>query len=818
MRQAGCNLLEKNKQKMGTTMKRLRASFLTTVALLVAPTSAFAQVHVLPDIDITTDAPSAGPAQAGAFGGGIGGGAAAGTGVAGAAASATGIPFNFTQDLTPANNTRIDAREIARTGSPAAADTLQRLVPSVAVQSSTGNSLSPDIVYRGFVSSPTQGTPQGIAVYQNGVRINNAFGDTVNWDMIPTFAIASMDMISANPVFGLNALGGAVNIRMKDGFNYQGGRFEISGGSFGRIQGGFDYGKQSGDFAVYGALEAVHDNGYRDFSASTIRRFYGDLGYRANGNEFHLTASLADNLFGAAGSSPIQMLQEDWSSVYTTPQTNHTQMGQIALSGNFSLTPSWTLSTNTYVRRYIQHTVDGNPTNAQPCDDPSLLCFGDTSTPANGVNGQQLANTFPANAVLGEIDRSNFLTTSAGASAQLTNNDTLFGFKNHLTLGASFDFGTTNYTASSELGSVMPNYVVVGNSVYLGPSGSPVSIGPVDVNAYNRYVGLYALDAMDLTDKLTLSAGARVNLASISLSDQLGGDVNGNNQYNHINPVVGLTYKFTPDFLVYGSYSMANRAPTPLELGCANPQQPCILASFLVSDPPLQQVVSQTFEAGFRGQQVLANDMGALGWKAGVYRTANTNDILNIPDPVLTGFGYFANVGDTLRQGVELQLNYRKGPFGLRATYAYIDATFRNYLTLGSNSPAADANGYIYVKPGDQIPLIPNQQVKVSLDYDITARARIGADFLFTGPQRYAGDESNQEPRLPSYWTVNLNGSFKVTDHLEIFANATNLLNRCYYTYGTYFDTSQLFQSFTNPQSVVPAQPLAAYAGVRMTF
>jgi iron complex outermembrane receptor protein len=393
----------------------------------------------------------------------------------------------------------------------------------------------------------------------------------------------------------------------------------------------------------------------------------------------------------------------------------------------------------------------------------------------------------------------------------------LFGFRNHATLGASFDFGSTNYAATAELGTVLPNYVVVGSGIYLGNSGSPVTEGPVSVDSYNRYFGLYALDALDLTDKLTLSAGARLNVASISLSDQLGGDVNGNNQYNHLNPIVGLTYKVTPDLLAYASYSMSNRAPTPLELGCANPQQPCIMASFLISDPPLQQVVAQTVEAGLRGQQVLANDWGAVGWKAGVYRTYSTNDILNIPS-ALTGFGYFANVGDTLRQGAEAQLNYQKGPFALRATYAFINATFQNYITLGSNSPAADANGNILVVPGDHLPLIPAQRVKVSLDYQINAQARIGADFLFTGPQYFQGDASNQEPMLPSYWTVNLNGSYKVMKNVELFGMINNVFDRRYYTYGIFFDTAQLFQAFTNPQSVVPAQPLSIYAGLRVTF
>ncbi|MGO9391634.1 TonB-dependent receptor [Rhodoblastus sp.] len=759
-------------------------------------------VVVLPDINITTDAPTPAPPVA----------------VPASDAGVAGSPFNFTQDLTPSNNTRIDAKEIARTGSPAAADTLQRLVPGVDIQGPTGNMLSPDVVFRGFVSSPVQGTPQGLAVYQNGVRVNEAFGDTMNWDMLPTFAIYSMDMISNNPAFGLNALGGAVNIKMKDGFNTQGGRVEFSGGSYGRVQGGVDYGKQVGDFAFYGALEGVHDEGYREFGASTIRRFYGDLGYRANGNEVHLTAGLSDNLFGASGSAPVQLLQQDWSNVYTTPQTIHTQIGQIALSGNFSLSPTWSLTANSYVRRYVEHIVDGNPTNVQPCDDPTQLCFNDTTTPANGLNGQQLPNTFPPGAVLGEIDRSSILTTSAGTSAQLSNTDTLFGFKNHVTFGASFDYGSTNYSATAELGTVAPNYVVLGSGTYLGPSGNPVSDGPVNVVSLNRYLGIYALDALDLTDKLTLSAGARFNLASISLFDQLGGNATGNSEYTHVNPVVGLTYKITPDLLVYGSFAESNRAPTPLELGCANPQQPCILASFLVADPPLQQVIAQTFEAGFRGQQVLANDLGALGWKAGVYRTLSTNDILNIPDPFQQGFGYFANVGDTLRQGFEAQLNYRKGPFTIRATYAYIDATFRNYLTLGSNSPSADANGNIFVVPGDQLPLIPRQHGKVSLDWDIDSKTRVGADILVVGPQRFVGDESNQQPLLPGYATVSLNGAYKVTHDLEVFAIANNILNHRYYTYGTYFDTTALFQAFTNPQSVVPAQPLSVYAGLRYTF
>ena len=242
------------------------------------------------------------------------------------------------------------------------------------------------------------------------------------------------------------------------------------------------------------------------------------------------------------------------------------------------------------------------------------------------------------------------------------------------------------------------------------------------------------------------------------------------------------------------------------------------MASFLVSDPPLQQVVSQTFEAGLRGQKILADDWGAVGWKTGVYRTLSTNDILNVPDPFLQGYGYFANVGDTLREGVEAQLNYRRGPFTVSATYAYIDATFRNYLTLGSNSPSADANGNIFVVPGDQISLIPHSRAKIGLDWDIDSNTRVGADLLITGPMRFYGDASNQQPLLPGYATVSLNASYKVMKDVEIFARAENLFNQRYYTYGTYFNTNSLYSAFTDPEMMVPGQPLSVYGGVRVKF
>jgi len=137
-----------------------------------------------------------------------------------------------------------------------------------------------EIQYRGFTASSLQGRPQGLAVYMNGIRINEAFGDTVNWDLIPTNASSAPTSGRTTPVFGLNALGGAVSLQLKNGFIYHGFEADALGGSFGRISGGLQYGAQKGDVAVYVAGQGLRDDGWRDKSPTDIGRLYLDLGWR----------------------------------------------------------------------------------------------------------------------------------------------------------------------------------------------------------------------------------------------------------------------------------------------------------------------------------------------------------------------------------------------------------------------------------------------------------------------------------------------------------------------------------------------------------
>jgi outer membrane receptor protein involved in Fe transport len=730
-------------------------------------------------------------------------------------------------DKVPASVNLIDANQIKQTGSLNVTDALRQYVPGVSINEVSGNPFTPNVEFRGFVGSPVSGTPQGLAVYQNGVRINEAFGDTVNWDLIPTAAIKSMNLVTNNPAFGLNALGGAVVVQMKDGFNYHGAEIDTMGGSFGRVQSSAQWGKQIDNFATYVALEGLHDDGFRNFSASNIRRFYGDVGVKNDQTEFHLNMGAADNNFGATATVPVELLQQYWGATYTTPQTSENRVGYVNLTGKVEITPTWTIDGIAHLRVFDQKTQDGNPTGTRPCAaDATLLCYGDGSTPANGLNGAQLVNPFDPNAVLGENDRTTTHTTTGGVSLQATNTDQLFGHNNRFVVGASFDSSVTNFTASAELGTIASNFVVSGSGIFLGQSGDPISIGPVSLRTTNQYTGLYALDTFDLTKAFAITAGGRFNVANISLQDQLpaqpGTSLNGNDTYTRFNPIIGGTYKITSALTAYAGYSEANRAPTPLELGCADPAHPCIIAAFLVSDPPLKQVVSRTVEAGLRGTHDL--NIGTLGWNLGVYRADNTDDILAIPSPVVQGFGYFQNVGSTRRQGIEAETSLKSNRLQLNASYTLVDARFLDALQVGSNSPFADANGNVQILPGNRIPAIPRNRVKASVDYSITDAFKVGGDALYFSSQYFVGDESNQAQRLPGYAVFNLHTSYQIDKTMHIYARADNIFDNRYATYGTFFNTGAVpnFANggapFTDPRSLSPARPRAFYTGLKITF
>jgi iron complex outermembrane recepter protein len=702
-------------------------------------------------------------------------------------------------------------------------DTLARSAPGVTVGNVSGNDFQPDLSYRGFDATAVAGTPIGLAVYQNGVRINEAFGDTVNWELIPENAIDRTAIIAANPIFGLNALGGAVTINMKNGFTWDGFEADTRFGSFGRAQEELQYGKQIGDYSVYVAATQINDGGWRVDGATQITNFYGDVGYKANGFESHLQLTAGDSQLGAASFTPIQELQSSWNSVYTVPQTTENKMAMLAWTGSYAYSPTLSFQGGAYFRAFNQAHVDGNSTDVESCPPDSCL----NGSPVHDTLGNVIPDLSNGGTVdLGEIDRSWTQSRSLGASAQAVDTDKLAGHDNTLTVGASLDYGWTRFTGNSQLG-IVPAFVnnslpVIGLPFIIDEPDSFLS--PVLARTNNTYTGVYALDTYSATDRLTVTAGGRFNYAGINLEGENGALLNGFSNFFHVNPTLGFTYKLTPDINFYAGYAMTNRTPTPLELGCADPNNPCIIDNFLTSDPKLKQVVGQTFELGFRGQDALAPlgpQWGKLQWSAGLFRTTLNNDILPLQSAA-NGFGFFANVGTTLRQGAEVSAQWTGDRWSAYANYTYIDAIYlTTFMEPSPFNPAADANGEIPITNGTQIAGIPKNTVKVGVDYAVTDRWRVGADMVAASGQVIFGNENGALPQVPGYAVFGLHTSYQIAKQVQAYGLIQNLFDQRYYTAGALFDITSFPNAapfLTNPTSLGPGKPFAIYGGVRVTL
>ncbi len=787
-------------------MIRKRLLALTALCSGLAP-AALAQ-EALPDIEVGAPlrsrsapaapaAPSPAPAPAG---------------VAAAPAPAPPPPAPVLS-TAPSSVIITTAREIADTRQFDISGALDRSTPGVSTDDVLGNPFSPQVDFRGFVASPVSGTPEGLAVYQNGVRINEAYGDTVNWDLIPTVAIDRSAIVTGNPLFGLNALGGAVVLDMKNGFSYQG--FDLDGrmGSRNRRQTTMQYGVLQGDFASYLAIEAAGDSGYRKYSGSEVRRLYGDIGYRGDSAEVHFTLGLAQNRFGVSGPAPVDLVNNDASAIYTTPQTNKNTLSQYDLNAVFTPAPNWKILTDAHYRAFDQAHVDGNTTDLNSCGQPTL-CDG------NG-NSTYLPDIFQGAANLGVIDRTWTRSRTVGGTVQIENTDKIYSMPNKFTFGVNYEHGWTDFSADEEVGVLNPGDLSITGLGMLNIDPT-ADVQTVHLNAANSYLGVYGLDALDVTDKLTVTAGGRFNYAAITLYDLVGTSLNGSSVYTHFNPTIGASYKLTPEITGYANYSEANRAPTPLELGCANPNQPCLIDNFLVSDPPLKQVVTHSIETGLRGETRLPQLLpGRFDWSAGVYRTTNFNDILSVPS-VVTGLGYFTNAGTTQRQGIETAIRYKDEKLSTYINYTLTDATFRSQILLGSpNNPEAIALGSssILVEPGSHMSSIAKHRLKAGFDYSITPEWKIGADLVYTAGAWVRGDEINAFGTLSPYATVNLRTSYQVTKNFQIYGLIDNVGDTRTRNFAIFYNTTAIpFLDMTNPRQTSLGPPTGFYGGAKVTF
>ncbi|HVJ51343.1 MAG TPA: TonB-dependent receptor [Aliidongia sp.] len=728
-------------------------------------------------------------------------------------------------DKLPSNSQTLGAKDLTREGEASLIRAANDSLGSVSINDDLNDPFQPDILYRGFVASPVLGSSEGLAVYQNGVRINEAFGDTVNWDLFPDIAINRITIQGSNPVFGLNALGGAVTIEMKNGFNYHGGEAEISGGSFGRRSFSLQYGAEAGNFSTYVAGRVLNEDGWRDFSPDSVQQFYADLAARSDRGQIDISFTGANNLLQGQGATPVQELAIDRASIFTSPQSFRNQLYFVAINGSYDVTDALKLQSNFYYREFRQTIANGNTTDDEACDDGSGLCDS-AGNPLIGNGGKQIPDISQGGTIpIGENDQNETRTISLGGSVQGTYTAAIFGRENHFVLGASIDHAATDYQAFAELGTVSPQLVIGSSGFFVDEPDS--SSGPVNLNTTNNYYGLYFTDTFNLTPELAITASGRFNLAQVHLMDRLGTDLNGNARYSRFNPAIGATYKVLPNMTFYAGYSEANRAPTAGELACSNPEKPCILPAFLSSDPPnLQQVVAHTYETGLRGNFKLPADLpGGFDWKLGFFRTDLDDDIISVTTPDSLNEGFFQNVGATRRQGVEASLGYRDESWSVYANYSLVDATYQSSFLVPSASPAADENGNVQIHSGDHIPGVPQHRIKAGADYRITPAWTFGGSLNYLSEQYYANDFSNQEPQLPGHVTVNLHSTYEITKDLTVFVELENAFDAHYSTFGTFGDPTGVNAPGVptngvgvDPRFQSPAAPIAAFGGVRFRF
>lgn len=704
-----------------------------------------------------------------------------------------------------------------------------RHMSSVTLNDEQGSPFQPDFVYRGFEASPISGIAEGLAVYQNGTRINEAYGDTVNWDLMPSYAVNRLTVQGDNPVFGLNALGGAVTIEMKNGFNYQDSEAQLSAGSYGNLTGHGEYGARFGDFGLYLAAGGLEDGGFRYQSPTALRQAYADAGYEHGQTTLHLSLTAADDNIGAVGPTPVQMLAQNPRSVFTYPQSMHNEMQMLQLAGSQQAGDWLQLSGNAYWRRFTQYLVDGNTTAAQACNNNAgFFCLGGTNSyPVDTLYSAQgtpvPTSVLPAGATPGELDTTDNHTHSVGAALQTTLTAPIGSHGNHLVAGVSVDRSLTDFGARGELGTLGPTLAATGAGVIIDQATSstaqPPIEGPVSLRATAAYYGAYLSEAFDLTPKLTWTVSGRLNTAQLNLHDQLGTSLDGDHFFSRFDPGTGITYKHSDALTAYAGYSEANRAPTAGELGCSNPSSPCLLDAFLQSDPPLKQVVARTFESGLRGEFAAHDGPGTWRWNLALFHTDSSNDILLVATPV-NGFGYYSNVGTTRRQGVESGIAYHDQQWDVSLNYSLVDATFRESVLLSSNSPAAAADGTIAVHPGDHLPVSPLNRVALQAEYSLSPRWKIGSDVRYVGNEYLVGDESNQEPQLPGYVVAGLHSSLQVNKSVRVFASIDNLFNQTYYTYGAFTQLGQLPPNFnlTDPRTYSPSPGRTCYVGVHVAL
>lgn len=396
--------------------------------------------------------------------------------------------------------------------------------------------------------------------------------------------------------------------------------------------------------------------------------------------------------------------------------------------------------------------------------------------------------------------------------------------------GASVDNSRVDYAQYQQEASMTPSREVIGDA------GAETELFSA-VSGKSRIHGAYLSTNVTLPARVWLTASARYNRARVTntLRTDEGPQPTEGFTYTRLNPSLGLSHQFNADATVYANIAQSNRVPTVIELGCANPADPCRLPVGLQSDPYLKQVVARAIEAGIRGR--LTGTGGAGSYALSLHRTVNHDDILFLSAP--SRQGYFANFDRTRYQGLDAALDRQAGRLGMRFAYSYLQAVY-------------DADGDLFtgarnvvVRRGTPIAGLPRHTGKFELDWAASPQLNVGAELHALSPLVTQGNEDGlvDDPehgnaarradlRIPGYALVTLRASYRFGARTEggwaLFARITNVFDRRYETYGALapdlFPHGQLIKPHEeegdaeNARFVAPGAPRTVVAGLRYAF
>jgi len=667
----------------------------------------------------------------------------------------------------PWSSYQLDTTELS-SGARDIAAVLESVVPGVHVNSVQNNPLQPDVYFRGFSTSPLLGAAQGLSVWEDGVRVNEIFGDVVQWDLLPSLGLDRVELMAgAHAAFGPNTLGGAISLRTKNGRDSEPVRLTMAAGSWRRYEIGLESGAVRGPWAGYGVGELFNEDGWRDFSPTRSARLFGKLSFQEGPTSWDLGVGWAHNRLIGNGAAPIELLAIDRAAVFTHPDETRNDLLFPRLQWQRSVGADLLVEAVVFLR------------------DSQIATF----------NADEAASDRTANAT---NNRSHTDQRGLGASLQLTRSHRLGSRANLLAVGASWENGEAEFDSSGELATFTPNRSTIGLGIF-----DPAAWVAVDGDVSR--IALFVSDSVEISRRATLNLQARYDESRLRLRDRLSSALDGDHRFARFNGALGWSLELrpetTPRLIAFAGLNRSSRNPTPVELTCADPEDPCRLPNAFVADPPLDEVVTTGWEAGLRGRSA------RVSWSAAIFGARNDNDILFISSGRFTNAGHFTNVEETLRRGFELSLRGRLRRHSWFLAYTDVDATFGSELTLPSVHHPLAVDGEILVRRGDSIPGIPKSVAKAGVTLHFN---RFGMSTIVRSQSSrfLRGDEANRLSPVPGFVTADLDVSWSWRPWLLVGLGVSNVLDEEFETFGLLGNAEEVLgDGFSDPRFLSPGAP-----------